>query len=104
MTCPSCRQGPIHRAHTRGWVERARKHLTRRRPHRCALCDWRGWLSPVEALHHQAFGAVEAEAVDLRAVDAAVARIVPEAARARRHAGARTGTASLDGTAHRVRH
>jgi hypothetical protein len=103
MNCPSCHQGPIHRAHARGWLERTRKQLTRRQPHRCALCGWRGWMSPVETLHHQAFGAVEAEAVDLRAVDAAVARIVPEPAAGRRHAVRRTETASADAAAHRLR-
>ena len=43
MKCPHCGSNHIRRAHMRFW-ETAFKRFTRKRPHRCEDCRWRGWL------------------------------------------------------------
>jgi len=40
--CPECGKQQAQRSRTRGF-ERVVKHVTRRRPYRCAACGWRGW-------------------------------------------------------------
>ena len=49
MKCPHCGSIHVRRSRVRPW-EAPFKALTRRRPHRCEDCRWRGWL--VHEHHH----------------------------------------------------
>jgi hypothetical protein len=54
--CRKC-GGVLMRSKSRG-LEAFLKLLTRRRPHRCRRCGWRGWEHPV-ALHTDSIDAAE---------------------------------------------
>lgn len=41
--CPKCGSSDLPRSRVRWW-ERPLRHVTPRRPHRCAECAWRGWI------------------------------------------------------------
>ena len=41
--CRRCGSRYLRRSHVRVW-ELPFKHMTRRRPHRCEDCRWRGWV------------------------------------------------------------
>ena len=43
MKCPKCGSVHIRRSRPRPW-EYVVKRFTRKRPHRCENCRWRGWL------------------------------------------------------------
>ena len=43
MKCPHCGSTHVRRSRVRLW-EWPLKPLTRKRPHRCENCRWRGWL------------------------------------------------------------
>jgi hypothetical protein len=43
MKCPRCGSSNVRRSRVRIW-EVPLKPLTRRRPHRCEECRWRGWV------------------------------------------------------------
>jgi FlaA1/EpsC-like NDP-sugar epimerase len=68
--CPKCQSVALHRSRARTLSERVRRNYSAKRLFRCADCDWRGWLIPLE------FGdaeAVEPSALpDLAALDSAV--------------------------------
>jgi len=41
--CPKCASRDVHRSRSRNRWERLRGEITRKRPHRCYTCRWRGW-------------------------------------------------------------
>jgi hypothetical protein len=41
--CPECGSERIHLSRTKGRWEFLRRHLTKKRIHRCHTCEWRGW-------------------------------------------------------------
>jgi hypothetical protein len=43
--CPKCHSKSLRRSRTRNRWERWRKEITSKRPYRCHVCQWRGWLS-----------------------------------------------------------
>src|SRR5437870_5823897 len=42
--CPRCKAEEIYRSRARSRWETWRKEFTRKRPHRCRACGWRGWV------------------------------------------------------------
>ena len=47
--CPKCKSADPRRSQTRLW-ELPLKFLTRRRPHRCRECGWRGWTVSAQSV------------------------------------------------------
>jgi hypothetical protein len=41
--CPKCGGRNIHASRARSIWDRWRKSISRKRPHRCPTCGWRGW-------------------------------------------------------------
>lgn len=68
--CPTCHSSALHRSRARTLSERMRRNYSAKRLFRCADCNWRGWLIPLD------FGdpdATEPAATpDLAALDSAV--------------------------------
>ena len=80
MKCPHCGSSHVRRSHLHFW-EVPLKRLTRKRPHRCEDCRWRGWLLHVHHQHgeHPHLHAVDALVPpqgepDLSAIDASISR------------------------------
>jgi FlaA1/EpsC-like NDP-sugar epimerase len=68
--CPACQSSSLHRSRARTLAERMRRSYSDKRLFRCADCDWRGWLVPIEFWVPES---VEANVVpDLAALDCAV--------------------------------
>lgn len=42
--CPACDGASLHRSHSLSFLDRYRKSITMKRPFRCHLCGWRGWI------------------------------------------------------------
>ena len=42
--CPKCGSSALRQSRARGF-EGMRSLLTKRRPHRCSSCQWRGWIT-----------------------------------------------------------
>jgi len=80
MKCPHCASSRIRRSHVRPW-ELPFKAFTRRRPHRCQDCRWRGWLVHVHHKHGEHAHLHTAESFvpqpgepDLTAIDSSLSR------------------------------
>jgi len=81
MKCPRCGSSHIHRSHLRFW-EQPVKAITRRRPHRCETCRWRGWLVHEHHHHHGEHPHIPAADAlvppqgepDLTAIDSSISR------------------------------
>ena len=83
--CPQCGSEEVHRSRTRTAVEHVRRAMTRKRLHHCYACDWRGWgevtAPPAPAEQGPGLipialpidGPVDLEALDLEAIDQALA-------------------------------
>ncbi len=68
--CPACQSWALNRSRARTLAERMRRNYSDKRLFRCADCDWRGWLVPMEFWDSEAVapGAMP----DLAALDCAV--------------------------------
>lgn len=73
--CPHCGSSHVRRSHLRRW-EFLVKGFTRRRPHRCEDCRWRGWVVHAHHVRGEHLRLHTAEAImpqpgepDLSAID-----------------------------------
>jgi hypothetical protein len=48
QSCPRCRSTRVHRSRARSVTERLLRDWKSERLYRCADCNWRGWLVPLE--------------------------------------------------------
>jgi hypothetical protein len=47
LTCGACGSEDMRRSRVSGLLEALRHRLTAKRPHRCYVCGWRGWIDGV---------------------------------------------------------
>jgi FlaA1/EpsC-like NDP-sugar epimerase len=69
LRCPRCGAPALHRSKRRRLGDRLRRHLSMRRPYRCAACGWRGWLERPRA--GVSLSVEPAPSIDLSALDLA---------------------------------
>jgi hypothetical protein len=70
--CPACGSGPVARSRTRSLADRVRRTLTDDRPHRCAVCGWRGWIMPMVEIADWNTSRADPSVPDFRAIDRVV--------------------------------
>jgi hypothetical protein len=70
--CPQCHSTAVRRTRTRSLVDRIRRTLTTKRPHRCRDCGWHGWASEEPPQTHQPVPIVAGTTPDFRAIDTAL--------------------------------
>lgn len=69
--CPACAAPALQRRRASGLVARARRACGRKRPYVCRSCGWRGWLPKGTRRIPAADWALDVEAPDFDAIEAA---------------------------------
>ena len=57
----------MRRVHRRGLLARLRRSLSGRRSFQCSMCDWRGWLTPMDLGKYPPVDPLEP--LDVKAID-----------------------------------
>jgi FlaA1/EpsC-like NDP-sugar epimerase len=78
LLCPICDSPQVHRSHPRSQLEEWRKSHSQKRPYRCHVCDWRGWLLPQEPSGAHSVAVEDLLSPDFRAIDESVATVFGE--------------------------
>lgn len=76
--CPDCSSPQVHRSHVRSRLEEWRKSRSQKRPYRCHICGWRGWLLPWERDATHAVAVEDLLSPDFGAIDESVVASIGE--------------------------